>query len=463
MSSYQRSCVSLFLSFLSVGAAARLAAQTPLKTIRNPNGGVIVYGLVDGATTQAAAMSQVLRNVHNGCNEKPKVGKLFKVRDTNSVAVFFTVTNHAGGDKAVAGLLIAALTAPNQVEAALVSDDAARFGTSVNPMLKQLFGVWHPGANAQPAGAKPAERYAPAEPLHRVANQDGSASLAVPAGWRVIGNGGTTLVNDPTFNVFINLNLVRGGTNPSYRQPYGRATGMGVPMVYPSNFDPASGFPGFIQEFYRVNNQRIDYRMTSAEAMPGNPGQRCIHSIGRGLLMSVGQPPPTAKPEDYPQLEFLACLTAPDRMGNYTVSISVSEIFLNSIEKERATVGAIMSSYQVNQAVVANQASAMAAPIIANIHRIGEQATARMNAVEQQNDEQHAGYWARQDSNARRNQSFDNYILDQTVIQNNDVYGNGTTIGHATVWNSTADALVKSDPNRYEIVNSPNFWKGWDY
>jgi len=42
------------------------------------------------------------------------------------------------------------------------------------------------------------------------------------------------------------------------------------------------------------------------------------------------------------------------------------------------------------------------------------------------------------------------------------VYGNGT-IGHATVWNSTANALVKADPNRYEIVNSPDFWRGWDY
>jgi hypothetical protein len=31
------------------------------------------------------------------------------------------------------------------------------------------------------------------------------------------------------------------------------------------------------------------------------------------------------------------------------------------------------------------------------------------------------------------------------------------------VWNSTADALVKANPNRYEIVDTPNFWKGVDY
>jgi hypothetical protein len=31
------------------------------------------------------------------------------------------------------------------------------------------------------------------------------------------------------------------------------------------------------------------------------------------------------------------------------------------------------------------------------------------------------------------------------------------------VWNSTADAMVKSDPNRYEYVNTPGFWRGIDY
>jgi hypothetical protein len=36
-------------------------------------------------------------------------------------------------------------------------------------------------------------------------------------------------------------------------------------------------------------------------------------------------------------------------------------------------------------------------------------------------------------------------------------------VGHGTVWNSTADALVKANPNRYEIVDNPNFWKGNDF
>jgi hypothetical protein len=237
---------------------------------------------------------------------------------------------------------------------------------------------------------------------------------------------------------------------------------MGAKMVYPSNEDPVKGFPGLIKEFYRVNNQIIDYRIDHVEQVAGPPGQRCVHAIGHGALFTVGQAHPNIQEKDYFEMEMLACCTAPDRMGNYMFTLSLSQIAPKFVDKERATVGAILSSFEVNQAVVARQANAIAAPAIAAIHKIGADATARMNAIERANDAQHADYYARQDANARSIQSFSNYLLDQTVIQDNNMHGNGT-IGHGTVWNSTADALVKAFPNRYEIVNNPNFWKGWDY
>jgi hypothetical protein len=56
-----------------------------------------------------------------------------------------------------------------------------------------------------------------------------------------------------------------------------------------------------------------------------------------------------------------------------------------------------------------------------------------------------------------RDQAFSNYLLDQTVIQDNQ---NNT---HGTVWNQNADALVRINPQRYEYVNPPNYWKGIDY
>jgi hypothetical protein len=43
------------------------------------------------------------------------------------------------------------------------------------------------------------------------------------------------------------------------------------------------------------------------------------------------------------------------------------------------------------------------------------------------------------------------------VVQNND------TGGHSTDWNSTADALVKANPDRFQYVGTPNYIKGTDF
>jgi hypothetical protein len=234
-------------------------------------------------------------------------------------------------------------------------------------------------------------------------------------------------------------------------------------MVYPVNVDPIRAFPGFINEFYRVNNQRIYFRMATAEQMAGPPGQRCVHATGHGLLLGATKPPPPNITEkDYWEMEYLACTTATNRMGDYTVTISTFEIDPRFVDRYLATMGAILQSYQVNQAVVNQEANAIAAPAIDAIHRIGAEATARMKANDIANDQQHQAWHQGEDDIARRTQGFSNYILDQTVVQDNNMYGNGT-VGHGTLWNSEADALVKANPNRFEYVTVPNYWRGTDY
>lgn len=425
-------------------------AQTPLTAINNPQGGKIVYGLVDGATTQAGAMSSVLRVVHNNCGEKPQVGTLFRVRGTNSVAVFFGVVNHPQGNKKVAGMLIASPSGPNRVEAALVSDDAARFGSTVNPMLTKLFSVWHPGGGTvQPSGPATGGGAAPPAPLHRVAGQDNSASAAIPDGWTFKANGGTAMVNAPNNEVIISLNLSRGATNPPR---YPNAPGTYGKIIYPSNADPIRAFPEIIRQLFKLSGTTIDFRVAHAEQVQAPPGQRCVHGIGLGVLGAQG-----VAEKDMPEMEALLCTSAPGPMGGYGVSLSMSEIMAGHGDKWRATVGAIFSSFQVNQAVVAQEANAMAAPAINAIHAIGQAATARAAAASEAHDIQNQSWAARQDSLDKRNQAFSNYLLDQTVIQDN--YLNA----HGTVWNDTANALVKANPNRWEIVDTPNFWKGVDY
>ena len=429
--------------YLAAVCAPTAQAQTPLTTIDNPQGGKIVYGMVDGAARPAAAMGKVLRMVHNNCGEKPQVGKTFRVRGTESVAVFFTVVNRQAGNKQVAGLVIASVSGPNRVEAAVVSDDAARFGSTVNPMIGKLLSVWHPGGAGPAAGAGSA----PPAALRRFTAPDNSASVGVPDGWQAKGNQGTMMISGP-HGESVGLNLTRLAT-AGQRQLYGAPNNAGK-IVYPYNVDLTRAFPDIFQQFWRVNGGNpTGLQIARAEPVAGPPGQRCAHVTGQVNL--GGQAGGTE------EMNALLCTAAPGPMGNYMVMLSLALLPPAVADKERATVAGILGSFQANQAVIAGQANAMAAPAIEAIHAIGRDAANRAAASSAAHDAQNNAWEQQQDSRDKRNQAFNNYLLDQTVLQDN--YRNA----HGTVWNDTANALVQANPNRYEIVDTPDFWKGIDY
>src|ERR1700722_9024011 len=153
------------LMMLAIGLVAACTkpagSQTGLKSIDNPSGGKIVYGLVDGASSEAGAMGIILSSLHRQYGDRPQVGKVFQVRDSNSAAVFFTLIKRNQGDAPIAGMLIAS-PGGTGFEAALLTDEAARFGTTINPMLKSLLAAWHLGAPSPPGSAV---RSAPAQAL----------------------------------------------------------------------------------------------------------------------------------------------------------------------------------------------------------------------------------------------------------------------------------------------------------
>jgi len=433
-------------------------AQTPLKTIEPAGGGKIVYGQVDGATNQAAAMSAVLHIVHQNCGDKPQVGKVFKVRGTDSVAAFFTTAKCSTGSKPVAGLVIATEASPKHIEAALVSDDAARFGKTINPLLTKLFGLWHPGGTSSSSGSATGASWAPPAALHLFTASDRSASVGVPDGWQAKGQQGTMMVTGPHGET-VGLDLTRMAIDPSNPmqrrlQQGGLRSNNSGKIVYPANVNLVRAFPDIFQQFWRMNGANpTNLQIAHSEQMPGSQGQRCAHVTGHVDLSGKGA---------VVELNSVLCTTPPASGGTYLVMLSLSFLAPEIADKERATMGAILASFQPNQAVINQQIGAIAGPAIAFIHQIGKDASDRAAASSLAHDQQNQAWRDSEVSQDKHNQAFNNYLLDQTVLQDNDMDGNGT-VGHGTVWNSTADVLVKSDPNRYEIVDTPNFWKGIDY
>jgi len=163
--------------------------------------------------------------------------------------------------------------------------------------------------------------------------------------------------------------------------------------------------------------------------------------------------------------------------GNYVITFNVLSFFPAAVaQKDDGLIPAIANTYKQNDQVMQQQGQQMMAQKQQSDQqwrdwgqqqsdriRAQSQAMQKSNADRQAAyDDQHASYWARQDVQARNNQGFSNYLLDQTVVEDNNMYNNGT-VGHGTVWNSTADALVKADPNRFSLVDTPNYWKGIDY
>ena len=124
-------CAAAFL------APAR-AADNSLKTIDNPGGGQIIYGPLNDQSSLKDAMVAMLRNIHGHFGDRPEIGKLFQTRGSDTLATFFTVTAKTQGGKQFAGLVIVSMPSGSKPAAAVIYDEAARFGKTMNPMMKKL-------------------------------------------------------------------------------------------------------------------------------------------------------------------------------------------------------------------------------------------------------------------------------------------------------------------------------------
>jgi hypothetical protein len=468
---------SVLWVFLVGGCSSVPRAQTPLTQIHGQQGGTIIYGQVKGATTPAAAMAHILSTMQNNCGEKPQVGKVFRVKGSHSDAVFFTVTNHNQGNQPVAGMLIAAPTGSQTVEAGLVSDSAARFGTTVNPLLSQLFGVWHPGGGAATAGSGATQRGAGGgvslPPMRQVTSPDSTATVDLPDGWSLDpqgSKGGSGLVRGPEGET-LDLNWYLLVQDPR-SQDFQRQMRMGIkplPNIHlfvPYNPDLTKAYPDICQRLQAAAGLgSAPLKMDSIKPVEGTQG-KCVDATGQVNLAGKG-----AK-----EFRELMCGTPPYQNGVYEYQRSFYWLPLGATDRQRAICDAILASFHVDQQRVDAQAApyikmlndhthalmAMTQQQIAYSQQRTNATLARAQAEGIAHDQQNAQWRQGEDDISRRGQGFSNYILDQTVVQNNNVAGTGM-VGHATLWNTTADALVKSDPNKYEYVPEQNYWRGTDY
>jgi hypothetical protein len=440
-------------------------AQTPLRNMPGPQGGMIVYGTVDGANTPPAAMGSILQHLHQQYNDRPVVGRVFKVRGTDSVAVFFTLTRKPSTQK-IAGMLIVS-NAPGHVEAALLSDEAARFGTSINPMMEKLFATWKPGgkvlASAPASGGRSGGGSegpsAPAAPLRPFRLPDNSATMMLADGWRVSpqSGGGTILAQGPHGETVAlgfpylahNSNDPRTAQATRFGQSAaGRNTIYAKNLVAPYGAELGRTFTELNAQAQRVGSPAVaSVQLEQAQPVRSSyGGARCAILSGTSSG-SGGQQ----------KVEGTFCQSGMDGSGGFMNLANLAFVPSELASRERATVLAMLGSFQANSAVVNAQAYALAKPTIDAVHEIGRQVNERIKESDRQMDERRTSFEQHNDVMDRTSQGFSNYMLDKSVILDNQ------TNKHGTAWNDTAAAIVQSNPQRYEYVDTPNYWKGVDY
>ena len=431
-------------------------AQGALQTINTPQGGKIVYGEVEDQTTEAGAMASLLRSLHSEYGERPQVGKLFQVRNSQSVAAFFSVTKRNGGNGQLEGLIIATKVTTDHVQAAVILDDASRFSSSHNSLMKTLFGVWHPFEGASTAHADSGSG-SPAGSLKQFVLPDHSASVSLPDGWQVNpkrSGGGTIYAAGPNGETAaLGMAIqVWDPRNPRVAQILRNGQGNpqdGKLLFLPYGGEPAAAYTNLIQmERRKAGLPPADFQIASSTPVPARAPKRGAQITGqvdfkdgkgpRELVVIYYDDPPWAK-------------------GCWWCSLYGTTAPLAVAGQERAALAAVLRSFRVDQNVINQEGAKLAQPEIDRIHAIGAAAKAQADAAHERNDIQNSSVYQHWDDIDQRSKSFSDYQLGYSVVQDNSANT------HSTLWNADADALVAQDPQRYEYVTAPNYWKGVDY
>src|ERR1700683_2034089 len=426
-----------------IAASQSAGAHDALRVIDNPGGGQVVYGPSDQDTPQAA-MANVLRYVHTHFGDTPVVGKVFQSRDGQNFGAFFTVTAKTQGNKRVAGLAIVSVAPGTKPAAAVLFDEASRFAKTEPILLRALTDAWRSASTPAAPSASAASGSGSIPPLTPTRFPDGSGAVSLPAGWRIAfaSHGAAKIVGPRGEAVLLGNSIgpIYDANNPQvlarmrYANPHSR------PILCP-NSDALHTYLCVLQQ----GGAQPAFQLRNSRALP--PQGRAVQSVlidadldlhdGRGVM----------------SCELGLSITAPSPMGDRTLGINGTCAPQSSAAQEQPTLKAIYDRYSINGQVVASEYAGDARRSIA----AGNNARAQANSAHAVEDARSASFQAHMDNIDRFSKSFQNYQLDQTELQDNDQNARGA------IPNSLADALVKANPDRFQMVPTQSFLKGADF
>jgi len=450
-----RLLVYLFIGTVGMATFSLARAEDALKTINNPGGGQIMYGPMGAQLSVQAAMGYMLRQIHGRYGDRPQVGRLFQDLSGQSLAAFFSVTAKNSGGQRIAGLVMVSVPRGGQPSAAVLTDDAQRFPQTVNPMLQHLSAEWNssPGPSKAPGGA-PASAGVAAS-LQQVNFSDNSGSVGLPSGWQLTaGHMGAMEAQGPTgekllFGIYI---PVMDPTNPQARPMInmltqgGRVPLPGLYVAIPYGTDPGRSFISAAAQL--AQKQRCPAPTINITKVTDGPAQ------GRGVDKILQADLDAHDGKGLMALSVQLYIVPPiDASGNWGMAVYQASVPKPLFEQETPTLVAIAKSYKVNNQVVQGEVQQQ----IKMSNEFTSSVLARARSSQAAFDQKLAHDRANEDARDKSFQAFDNVLLDQSVVQ--DTYRNA----RGTISTDYADALVKSNPDRFQYVPTQDYLKGIDY
>jgi hypothetical protein len=433
--------VSLAVIVLCLFACISLArAEEALKVIDNPGGGQVVYGPVDQNTAQGA-MAVVLHYVHAHFGDRPLVGKVFQSRDGQNFGAFFTVTAKNAGNKPIAGLVIVSLAHGSKPAAAALYDESSRFAKTEPVLLHKLNEGWKTASTASSSsGAHPSA----VPPLTTTRFPDGSGAVDLPAGWRItFASHGAAKIMGPRGETVLlgnSVGPIYDPNNPQVQAQMRYANPNNRPILCP-NSDAIHTYLCILQR----GTPQATFQLRNSRPIPaqGRVAQAVLIDAdidlhdGRGLM----------------SCELGLSVSPVSQLGSRTLFLNGTCAPQSSIAQEQPTLKAIYDSYSINGQVVSREYAADES----RSRAAGNNARIQANTAHAAEDAQSASFQAHMDNIDRFSKSFQNYQLDQTELQDNNLNARGA------VPNALADALVKADPDRFQVVPTQSFLKGVDF
>jgi len=435
----------------------RVAAQGAITIVDNPGGGQYVYGPIQAGASERTVIVDMLGRIHRKFGESPRVGRVLRNKTGESLAAFWDTRTGAPGGGPVSGMIILSEPSGRPGTAAVLYDMSTRFATTAGQMLHRLNGVVGGSAAPSPATGSPAgspvstapsapagSANGSAEPLQFNPFPDGTGSVGLPAGWHIVeaahggaiarGPRGEQVVLSRTFNA----------VDP--RSPAGQQMirTMGLPgsmVAIEYGSDPTQAYLSAVNQMaQKQHRQPPALNVTSAGQQKGPDGYP-FTVLNGDVDLHDGEGVRDIMVHEY-------VMGQPDQLGNWGLVVFSFIVPKGEMPRYQATMNAIRYSFRQNgqamqgqdQAALARQKAAFDASQALNQAR-NQAFDAHMKSLDQASADRAAAG----DAQGKRNQAFDNYLLDRTAITDTRTGEQGT------VSNAYAQSLMHYDSHFQEV------------